>query len=57
MRIIEVEKCGIGFCPYCIPDSTNKAINYCAWYQEPKKISSNVKTFPIICELTKTIKE
>jgi hypothetical protein len=50
-RIIEVKQCGVGHCPYCIPDSGSRSTNYCGAFKTPKKISSKLKTFPLICPL------
>lgn len=55
-RIIKVERCGVGYCPLCIPDSTRKSINYCHGFKTPRAIESRVKTFPLICPLKKEIK-
>lgn len=51
IRLIEVNQCGVGFCPYCIPDGTKESINYCGAFLKPRKIASRVKTFPRICPL------
>jgi hypothetical protein len=56
VRIIEVEHCGVGYCPYCIPDSSRKSINYCGAFDAPQEIESRVKTFPKICPL-KTVQK
>jgi len=50
-RVIIVTKCGIGFCPYCIPDDTRKSINYCGAFKKSVQIEARVKTFPLICPL------
>ena len=58
MRVIEVEKCGRDECPWCIPSSSNKNVNYCGAYAtHHPEIKANIKTFPHICPLTKAAVE
>ena len=53
MKVIEVEKCGIGECPWCVPDDTRANINRCGAYANHQpEISADLKTFPHLCPLT-----
>lgn len=50
-RLIEINRCGVGFCPYCVPDFFRKSINYCTASKNDVQIEARVKTFPLICPL------
>ena len=51
MRYFRVERCGIGYCPWCLPHETRNDTNYCSMYNTPQRISAELKTFPKICPL------
>jgi hypothetical protein len=55
-RIIKVKQCGVGNCPFCIPDAIKKSINYCGAFKTPRAIKSRVKTFPLICPLKEEVR-
>jgi hypothetical protein len=50
-RYLRVERCGVGHCPQCIPDAYNMSYNWCHNFNNPQKISSKLKGFPVICPL------
>lgn len=53
-RYIEVRRCAVGECPYCVPDSFRGAVNFCHAYEYPQEVSATLKGFPQACPLEKT---
>jgi len=51
MKIIEVERCAVDECPYCIPTAYNNSWNYCNAFKNQQRINAKLKTFPHICPL------
>lgn len=54
-KVIYVERCKVGDCPYCNPHRIGKT-NYCTiinWEKSRKDaiVSANIKTFPKNCPL------
>ena len=48
-RHIEVKRCAVNECPYCLPHSSSPRINYCSAIDSV--ISTRVKYFPKCCPL------
>lgn len=57
MRKIKVRKCGIGCCPYCVHDRSNKEWYLCRAAGFDTRVKAGIKGFPRTCPLEEVVDE